>query len=691
MPNTIIENGLTVNGSINISGTGGGIIPPTLTTTERNALTPQEGMFINNSTTGDFERYHSAAWETLAGGGLPAYNHIVTVDIGGEGDVTTIASGIIAIQTAADAAENNRYGLILKPGMHTIDNDHFTGAPVTCPSWVYIISEQPLAATINYTSTSNPVILPKTNSGFYGIEFKTLNNTVLTYGGAITIATADNINFTNCSFRSLSGTTGNVAIGADYCGITAPIWFINCQFAKAYNSTDATGVVCNLNRTTAVFNNCSFTHYNGAGILTGDDCNITVNNTIFKNNDESHLDSSFFGIVLVPITGSSTFIINGCIFDHLESGVYLKDNTLTATSPGSFAHINNSTFLNFDVITSGTSAVTISGTNNIAYLKYSAYDPKSLDFGDLNSGTIIDDSLSPYAPVVTTTGTTTLTLTPLDPTTIVVTATGLSSRSVVLPATGDSFEGKIITIINGTTTSGNIGALRIFTSPNEYIEPLMYIQVIRLNNTWQVFNKGTMGHNFSPMIESYAYSQAIAIGHSTRATAAYSIAIGENSWTSEYGSIALGKSTRPRNPGEVKQSAINTVAYTAHQSTILATAVIPGGDTTAIDLTLMDGSSTNFYFGKTGTGHLDIKASTYLQTVSGSVITCKAMIIDNGTVLSVPYCNSVENYTGLGAAVITLDVVAAGGHEYNVTVTSSIGLGTDLNVSALISIVTVGA
>lgn len=44
---------------------------PTLTTAQRDALTPVNGMLIYNSTTGDIERYEDAAWSAL-GAGTPA-------------------------------------------------------------------------------------------------------------------------------------------------------------------------------------------------------------------------------------------------------------------------------------------------------------------------------------------------------------------------------------------------------------------------------------------------------------------------------------------------------------------------------------------------------------------------------------------------------------------------------------------
>lgn len=58
------------NDSVGLGILGRALYPVPMTTTARDALTPLTGMLINNSTTGDFERYDGAVWTAVGGGTL---------------------------------------------------------------------------------------------------------------------------------------------------------------------------------------------------------------------------------------------------------------------------------------------------------------------------------------------------------------------------------------------------------------------------------------------------------------------------------------------------------------------------------------------------------------------------------------------------------------------------------------------
>lgn len=58
-------NAPTTDAILDVQGTTGAFMPPRLTTTERDALTPSNGMLIYNTTVGAFQGYASGAWINL--------------------------------------------------------------------------------------------------------------------------------------------------------------------------------------------------------------------------------------------------------------------------------------------------------------------------------------------------------------------------------------------------------------------------------------------------------------------------------------------------------------------------------------------------------------------------------------------------------------------------------------------------
>lgn len=55
----------TTDAKLDVVSTTGAFMPPRMTTTQRDALTPSEGMMIYNTTTKQFEGYEDAAWVDL--------------------------------------------------------------------------------------------------------------------------------------------------------------------------------------------------------------------------------------------------------------------------------------------------------------------------------------------------------------------------------------------------------------------------------------------------------------------------------------------------------------------------------------------------------------------------------------------------------------------------------------------------
>jgi len=62
---TLPLTGGVLSGSVSFSGTTNAFSPPVLTTTQRDALTPTEGMVIYNSTTHKLNVRTAAAWEAV--------------------------------------------------------------------------------------------------------------------------------------------------------------------------------------------------------------------------------------------------------------------------------------------------------------------------------------------------------------------------------------------------------------------------------------------------------------------------------------------------------------------------------------------------------------------------------------------------------------------------------------------------
>ena len=89
----------TIESGVIIDNTGGDeyLQIPSLTTGERNALTPVNGMMVYNETTAEFNKYEGSAWLNFSGGGITTITFIID---GGGAVITTGQKGHLEIPFA---------------------------------------------------------------------------------------------------------------------------------------------------------------------------------------------------------------------------------------------------------------------------------------------------------------------------------------------------------------------------------------------------------------------------------------------------------------------------------------------------------------------------------------------------------------------------------------------------------------
>lgn len=93
--------GGTFTGAVSFSGASSTLRLPNLTTAERNALTPANGMKIYNTTTGEEQRYDGGSWVVVASGGtFPNASETVA----GKVEQATLAEQIAKTETGATGA-----------------------------------------------------------------------------------------------------------------------------------------------------------------------------------------------------------------------------------------------------------------------------------------------------------------------------------------------------------------------------------------------------------------------------------------------------------------------------------------------------------------------------------------------------------------------------------------------------------
>lgn len=108
----VLKSGSTMTGQLNFSGTThAGLKLLTLTTTQRDALTPANGMVIYNSTTATVQVYQGGAWASVGSGG------------GAWGSITGTLSNQTDLQTALDAKQTLDADLTAIAGLSPANDD----------------------------------------------------------------------------------------------------------------------------------------------------------------------------------------------------------------------------------------------------------------------------------------------------------------------------------------------------------------------------------------------------------------------------------------------------------------------------------------------------------------------------------------------------------------------------------------
>jgi hypothetical protein len=500
------------------AGDTGYVVFPELTTDEMAMLTPVSGESVYNVSDKKLEIYNGSAWVNSADS-LPDYNHYFTIDVNGEGDFSTIRSGVAAINTAGDNTAVNSYALILKPGTHVVDS--LTLGPLSLPDWTYIIGDSPATTTIdNIASTFNLFTITGSN-GFYNLEIKT-NCDPFSGFASIIYNNGDCLILDNCTFRP---DYNDLCYILDSNG-SKSIKINNCNFDKNTTSTSVNGMLLFISGCNDVYiKNSQFnlssgtiaSFQNSTGVI--EDCRFYNSSTSGSNatgitmgiaNDFLIKDSSFDKFKMCVVDQSSgTKYINNCLY------------TTTATSSRFFLVSN--------------------GAGSDVKINNCIYPVSSISQG---GGELYNNNLSyGYTTLITATGDITLTN---DYSKILVIDPNGSNRDVDLPWSGISFNGETFVIINNDSVTGNLLSIKnvegYHTTSDEILGGQQGVEVIFYNGKWytkQYINSSNadsihIGNN------SYAYAESLALGINATATS-ISISIGNESYAS-VSSVAIGYS-----------------------------------------------------------------------------------------------------------------------------------------------------
>ncbi len=235
--------GVLVSTGMTITTTTGALTLPRMTTTQRDALTPINGMEIYNSTTDKFQSYENGAWVDVIGGGgganttlsnlgttaintnlLPA--SAGSADVGAVGlnwnavvaSFITNPSGNTVLDTASGLIENPAGKTVIDINNGQI-NDGNTGLPV-----MYFTGQHALAFpsgnnAVAFNSSINLVTEDQNGPSSYDITSKTGNTTTDQSNTGLISLTTGNATASNSGTLSLStGTAADSTLGASISG-----------------------------------------------------------------------------------------------------------------------------------------------------------------------------------------------------------------------------------------------------------------------------------------------------------------------------------------------------------------------------------------------------------------------------------------------------------------------------------------
>jgi hypothetical protein len=170
----------TMSAGLALTGTTGTLTLPTFTTTQRNALTPAEGMMIKNSTTGLIEGYVGGVWVSITGGS------IADATTSTAGKVTLAQQSDVTAKTAGKVMTTDLFfGGLNYTATKTADYTAAAGERVLCDS-----SAGPFVVTLPASPTENSVIgvvAETVGSGTVPLGYASVGGSTDNNGGGNTI------------------------------------------------------------------------------------------------------------------------------------------------------------------------------------------------------------------------------------------------------------------------------------------------------------------------------------------------------------------------------------------------------------------------------------------------------------------------------------------------------------------------
>lgn len=178
---------------------------PSVTTTQRNALTAVNGMVVYDSTLNQFYKYENGAWSSFAGGGSSYARVVVSTNTtaANDSDYTLVAS---ATFTDPTPAEGKGYSVLVRNGTATIGGSTYN----TVGQLIWRIYHSGAWAT--YQLTTQTQLNAKQDSLGFTPEDVANKQTNLT-ASATKYPTVDAVNagLANCAMLISSATASNIA------------------------------------------------------------------------------------------------------------------------------------------------------------------------------------------------------------------------------------------------------------------------------------------------------------------------------------------------------------------------------------------------------------------------------------------------------------------------------------------------
>lgn len=314
----------TFAGLVDFSGTThAGIKLNSLTTTERDALTPAVGMMIYNSTTATVQRYENGAWKNASG------NTVVSVGNANADYITDGVADNVQIQAAIDAVNTAGGGIIfLKEGAYDI------AAQINMKSNIHLIGEGVgVLLTLDDTLNIDVIGCSDTTNGHDDFSIENIeingNKSNQTAGSGINIKQSRNfvikgVTVTNCKQHGINidGTLTEFAI-VEKC-ITS--------------SNDGAGINL-VNTPTRVMIRNNFSSSNGAANINIAGNYITVDGNFCKTSGTAD------NITGYDSTNNHMTVTNNQCFDGNNHGIHIAGNYLVVSHNQVYDTVNDGIYI----------------------------------------------------------------------------------------------------------------------------------------------------------------------------------------------------------------------------------------------------------------------------------------------------------------------------------------------------------